>query len=116
MSARRKHGVHGNAGCIQMRRARSTGTMVGVYDSLQAGMETDPSAAWMTVCEEHSSCVGHRTRKLALSHAAEPEGWCEDCREKIDREVGEITEVLVDGMSREQIAAFAERGEKEGSK
>jgi hypothetical protein len=78
--ARCEHAVDGRAGCVQLRRARSTGTLVGVYDGEQAGLDTDDGASpWSTVCEEHSTCVSHRTLALARDHAAAPEGWCEDC-------------------------------------
>lgn len=68
------------AGCVQLRRARQTGRVVGVYDSAESGIECDPDLPWTTVCEEHGILVCHPTKALALSHASDPEGWCEDCR------------------------------------
>jgi hypothetical protein len=67
------------AGCIQLRRARSTGTLVGVYRAGEAGLEDEPGYPWATVCEEHATLIVHETRALAVSHAAAPEGWCEEC-------------------------------------
>ena len=67
------------AGCIALRRAQQTGRMVGVYRADEAGMESDPASPWATVCEEHNTLVCHSTRRLALSWAAEPMTWCEDC-------------------------------------
>ncbi len=71
---------NGLAGCVEQRRNRITGFMVGVYHCVQAGMEDDPTIPWATVCEEHNMLVCHPTLALARSHAADPQGWCEDCR------------------------------------
>lgn len=68
------------AGCVQLRYAQQTGTLVGVYRSLEAGMESDPEGAWSSVCEEHHTLVCHPTRTLAVHHAVDPQGWCEECR------------------------------------
>ncbi|HEX6940624.1 MAG TPA: hypothetical protein VF158_14500 [Longimicrobiales bacterium] len=69
------------AGCVQMRRARSTGCLVGVYYAPEAGMDDDEGRApWSTVCEEHGHVCAHETRALAVAHAAAPEGWCEACK------------------------------------
>ncbi len=70
------------AGLVDYRRARSTGTFVGLYKSSEAGMEEDPELPWTTVCEEHSTLVCHRTRALAASHLPHPEEWCEDCQKE----------------------------------
>ncbi len=73
------------AGCVQLRRARATGTVVGVYDGKAAGFDHDDGAnPWSTVCETHGTIASHPTRALAVSHAADPEGWCEDCRTSRD--------------------------------
>lgn len=70
----------GLAGCVEIRRARSTGTRVGVYHAEQAAI--DPSGGrWVTVCETHSTLCNHDTLALARLHRSDPAGWCEDCRE-----------------------------------
>ena len=66
------------AGLRQYRKARSTGTHVGVYDGVEAGMDTD-GGRWQTVCEEHGAICSHETLTLARNHASAPEGWCEAC-------------------------------------
>lgn len=65
-------------GLRQRRRARSTGTHVGVYDGEQAGMDTE-GGRWQTVCEEHGHVISHTTLTTARSWAAAPEQWCETC-------------------------------------
>jgi hypothetical protein len=60
--------------------ARQTGTLVGVYHGVQAGMEDDPEIPWQTVCEVHHNLVGHPTLSLAMAHASDPRSWCEDCQ------------------------------------
>lgn len=70
------------AGLVQMRKARETGTYVGVYRSNEAGIESDPDLPWVTVCEKHSTCVCHTSRAQALLAAPKPASWCEECREE----------------------------------
>ena len=65
------------AGLVQVRLARQTGGLVGVYDAAAAGME---GSGWASVCEVHGVLVVHDTRALAIAHAADPCGWCERCR------------------------------------
>ena len=76
----RAYSHNGNAGCVQQRRARQTGTLVGVYHGLQSGLERD---GWITLCEEHHNLVAHPSLALARAHAADPLGWCEDCRSDV---------------------------------
>lgn len=68
-----------SAGLRQQRRARQTGSLVGVYDGEAARMDTD-AGRWQTVCEDHSTIVSHATLALARWHAAAPADWCEACR------------------------------------
>lgn len=52
----RQYSFNDLAGCVVQRRSRITGTIVGLYQAEQAGM--DPEAGrWITVCEAHSTCV-----------------------------------------------------------
>ena len=70
------------AGLVRYRRARSTGTHVGVYNGAVAGLDTDGGEMpWSTVCEEHGGVVSHRTRADATSWAPRPEEWCPTCQE-----------------------------------
>ncbi len=70
----------GRLGCVQLRTARETGTEVGVYRNDQAGLDDDEGRTpWSTVCEEHGEIVSHPTLRLALHHAPNPTGWCEEC-------------------------------------
>jgi hypothetical protein len=76
----REYTANGLAGCVMQRRNRNTGFLVGVYNNEQAGMDDDGGRApWSTVCEEHGHVISHATLALARSHAADPEGWCEQC-------------------------------------
>lgn len=70
------------AGLRAAHFARSTGTLVLVLNGEEAGLDTghDGSDPWSTVCEDHGTVCSHPTLELARSHAACPEGWCEDCR------------------------------------
>lgn len=70
--------------------ARESGTLVVVVDGFAAGLEVDElldacgerTPRWFTICDDHGSCVGHTTLVLARAHAANPTGWCENCREQ----------------------------------
>ena len=77
-TAARRAAWPANAGLIDYRKVRSTGTHVGIYDGEQSGMDTS-GGRWQTVCEEHSTIISHTTRKLAFWHAPCPEEWCERC-------------------------------------
>jgi hypothetical protein len=79
--ARRSYNFNGLAGCVQQRKARSTGTLVGVYDAVAQGIETE--YPWVCVCEAHGNCVCFDSLRLAKFQAVCPEGWCEDCREAL---------------------------------
>lgn len=76
----REYGFAGLAGCVTQRKARATGTVVGVYHGGQSGMERDDDFPWITVCEEHNTLCTHATLALALSHASDPAGWCGECQ------------------------------------
>lgn len=63
----------------QRRTARSTGTVVEVYDAEHPGSVFDASEGrWVTICE-HGSMVAHSTLALARWFAPVPEEWCEEC-------------------------------------
>lgn len=67
------------AGCVAQWRSRETGTLVGLYHSLQAGMDSDPECRWSVVCEEHCTLVGHATLADAR-RTRSPLAFCDDCR------------------------------------
>ena len=71
------------AGCRRLRRARSTGTIVGLYDGFRAGManEDDEYAQrWALCCESHSFVSEFDSLAGARSLASAPEQWCEVCQ------------------------------------
>ena len=101
----REYSFHNLTGCVQRTKTRQTGTLVGVYHGVQSGGdresangarggESDPPipslrgaqtrGPWVTVCEVHDNLVCHPTLALAKAHAADPAGWCEDCRHYLD--------------------------------
>jgi hypothetical protein len=78
---KREYSDGGYIGRVSIAKAKTTGTLVGVYASDQAGMERDPEYPWSTVCEPHGSIVCHGTLALARQSAPDPTGWCDDCRD-----------------------------------
>lgn len=67
------------AGCLTLRTTRK-GIRVGLYRSLEGGMESDPSVPYTTACETHSTLVCHETRRSAEQALSHPESWCDQCR------------------------------------
>lgn len=71
--------VMDRAGCRQLCRSRKTGTMVGIYNADEAGLDSDEGRyPWVTVCEDHGTLVNHSTLRDARWHAPSVD-WCEDC-------------------------------------
>ena len=66
------------AGLIDYRKARSTGTFVGLYIAEMAHADTQ-GGKYITICEEHSTVINHATRQLAASHMSSVDSWCEQC-------------------------------------
>lgn len=62
------------------RIARQTKTPVTVVSAEAEGLDACGGACkWYTICDVHSECIGHETKALAISHASDPLGWCEQC-------------------------------------
>jgi hypothetical protein len=61
-------------------KARETGTLVSVYDTIIDGEEV-----WVTYCEEHGQSVDHPTKSLAIRHRSNPTGWCSECHASASR-------------------------------
>lgn len=81
----KEYGFNNLAGCVEQRRSRSTGLLVGLYHNEQAGLDDDEGRApWSTVCEEHAHIICHTTLALARQHLGDPAGWCEACGEAED--------------------------------
>lgn len=67
------------AGCRQLRRAASTGTVVGIYRTMEAGMGDENEGAWTLSCENHGRLLSTDTWRQAKLFAPVPEEWCEVC-------------------------------------
>jgi hypothetical protein len=70
---------HEPEGRVECRRARSTGTLVGLYRSGEGGLEDDPELPWTVVCEDHSALVSMATREQGRTAMSCPEDWCPYC-------------------------------------
>lgn len=68
---------HAEEMLITRRRNRITKNHV----SLEFHPLEDPTCRWTTICDTHSTCCGHETRKLATYFLSAPWEWCEECRE-----------------------------------
>lgn len=65
---------------IARRRARSTGATISAQ-RVGPGSWLEQEPGWATVCEMHSTCVMHETRRLAKAFMAAPEEWCQPCEQ-----------------------------------
>ncbi len=74
----RRYECNGLAGCVEQRRSRKTGFLVGLYAAEQADLDAS-AGPWATICEEHGHIVNHDTLALARAHLGDPTGWCEPC-------------------------------------
>jgi len=73
------------AGCVKLSRCRrGKGTLVGVYRSVEAGIDADPACPWSVVCEDHGTLVGVRTRREAEESATDTRLFCDGCRDLDD--------------------------------
>jgi hypothetical protein len=79
------YSAKGLAGCVQQRKCRATGVLVGVYRCDQAGL--DDNAPWATICEEHSTILSTTSLGAARSFASDSCSWCDACRAAKQREV-----------------------------
>jgi len=75
----KRYSYNGLAGCVTQQRNRCTKRLVGLYHSYQAGIESDPTLPWSTVCEEHGNVVCHANLANAKAAMSYPD-WCEDCQ------------------------------------
>ena len=66
------------AGCVALRRARSTKRPVGIYNCAEAGLDCG-DGRWATICEDHGTIIAHTSKATALRLAAAPEEWCAEC-------------------------------------
>lgn len=72
---------NGLRGCVKQFKSPYTGTLVGIYHGAQGGIDIDPEYPWVSVCEEHNTCVSHRTLAMARLER-DPCEFCEVCRKK----------------------------------
>lgn len=67
------------------RMNQKIGVEVTVGHAHDVGLEYEQGEVhWYSICDEHGSCLGHRTRRLAEEWAALPWGWCEFCADEYE--------------------------------
>lgn len=70
-------GAPNYAGLREWRRSQITGHQYGLYDGIEAGLDTE-GGRWQTVCEDHGAICSHQTLRTAQHHLNGGE-WCEQC-------------------------------------
>ena len=81
------------------KRSRSTGSIISVVDGVKQDLDVS-GGRWYTICEDHGTTISHGSLTLAVSHSAEPEGWCEACRELWDEKQKHLQRALARVPSR----------------
>ena len=76
------------AGYRAHTRARTTGTLVVLYDGEPAGLDTD-GGRWSTVCEgfdgeTHGGVTNHPLQADARYWLHHPEDWCPYCMGEVE--------------------------------
>ena len=61
-------------------RARSTKSLVQLYDMGNSKETKLDGGRWQTICVDHSNCVNHDKRINANYYLSHPEIWCDDCK------------------------------------
>lgn len=80
----KRYSAHGLAGCVEQKKCRATGNLMGLYVADQAGLEEDREFPWAAVCEQHGNVLRAQTLKLARAHMSRPE-WCDECSDQLDQ-------------------------------
>lgn len=86
----------GIAGLIARTRARSTRTIVGLYDGEKAGLDTG-GGRWTLICETHGEAVAFGSRRIGSTFMSVPEEWCSICRDSADESGPPAAEIVVLG-------------------
>lgn len=62
------------------RTARQTGTLITVATAEELALDDcQGETNWYTICEAHSTAIGHKTKSMATMFAPVPKEWCEYC-------------------------------------
>ena len=81
MKTKKYYSFDGLAGCVKRWKNRK-GHLVGVYDAVQAGMDT---YGWAVVCEgDHAGVVIMYSLRAAFDIATDTTNFCPVCQEKSD--------------------------------
>ena len=75
---RRDEILQHNAGCRSAAYSRWSGSLIGIYDAQDAGIDAD--TRWVCVCEDHGTILDVDTLANAKASASTPD-WCEECYE-----------------------------------
>ncbi len=80
----KRYSAEGLAGCVEQKKCRATGHLMGLYAADQAELEDDPEFPWAVVCEEHGTILRAESMRLARAHMSRPE-WCEACSDQLNQ-------------------------------
>ena len=72
------------AGYRTHTHARSTGTLVVLVESAAQGLDTE-GGAYTLICDAHGTTLAGSSSVLR-TYMRHPEDWCDECREKWERE------------------------------
>lgn len=73
----KQHNYNDIPGCVIIRRAHATGTMVAIFHNEQAGIKR--KLPWSAKCMEHGRLYVCKTKTEALESMADVIEWCDKC-------------------------------------
>lgn len=83
-------------GCVALVRARSTGSLVGLYRTAETDLDEE-IGSWAVVCEAHHTILGVESKARARASMADPAAFCDDCRDANvpDRFLGDRSRLML---------------------
>lgn len=66
-------------GCVALRVAKRTGTLVALYRTQDSGLDPE-IGPWAVVCETHGAILGVQSREAGRSALPDSSSFCEGCR------------------------------------
>lgn len=68
------------AGCVVRGKNRMTGSIIGLYQATQAGLD-DSKGNWVVKCDTHGPMLSFTSALHAKMSISDPTEWCAECKE-----------------------------------
>ena len=88
MTSTKQWQAEGIPGCVEIHKAKMTGTRIGVYQAEQLGLRHGHTR-WLAECEEHGEVKAAPSLVVARQRARRPTTWCDGCKRLVGGRRGE---------------------------